>query len=243
MEIATSQSAEFFINNADVIAGVSTIRGGKSTGAYLGLNLGTNTDDSKEVVVENRETFFGEIFPNAQLCFLTQTHSSIVANADNSNFRNGIEADALFTFQRGKLLSVTVADCGNILIYQPGVCCAAVHAGWRGARDGILNKTITTLLEKGAELHLLQAFIGPMIRETSYEVGSEFAEYFPDKYLRPTNDRFHLDLPKFITDELKNSGITSIYDCGEDTFSSVGKYYSYRRSSITGRMSAFIGLR
>ena len=242
-ELPFTSRAEYLIDNQYAIGGISSIRGGKSTGQYASLNLGLNTNDDAERVAENRRLFFSEIMPTAEVCYLIQTHSARVVDADGKGFQNGEEGDALFTFSRGKLLSITVADCGNILLYQPGLCCAAIHAGWRGANDGIVRKTIELLAERGASPDKLLAVIGPMIRQRSYQVGCEFADIFPSKYLQPDNDRFQLNLPQFIYDELVSCGISTIYDCGEDTYSLPAKYYSYRRSSDTGRMSAFIALR
>lgn len=243
MEIIQLDSAHLFIDSSDVLAGVSTCRGGISTGSYSSLNLGLNTDDDFLTVSENRRAFFESILPGVPVCYVRQTHSAIVVDADSADFSNGSEGDALFSFERGKLLSITVADCGNILLYQPDVCCAAIHAGWRGARTGIIRSTVEQLVNNGADARMLRANIGPMIRADNYQVGAEFTEYFPTTYLLPDGERFQLDLPRYIADELSAAGVTDITDCGEDTFSSVGKYYSYRRSSITGRMSAFIALR
>ena len=243
MEIIQPYSAHLFIDTTDVLAGVSTCRGGISSGSYSSLNLGLNTDDDFLAVSENRRAFFECILPSVPVCYLRQTHSAIVVDADSSHFSNGNEGDALFSFKRNQLLSITVADCGNILLYQPGVCCAAIHAGWRGARAGIIRSTVEQLVDNGADVRLLRAYIGPMIRAGNYQVGAEFTEYFSATYLFPDGERFQLDLPRFIADELSAAGVTYITDCGEDTFASVGKYYSYRRSSITGRMSAFIALR
>lgn len=231
------------IDKHTVVGGISTIHGGISTGNYTSQNLGLNTNDLPAAVAENRRRFFCEIMPSAQVSYLTQTHSNQVIDADSSDFRNGIDGDALFTFQPHKLLSITVADCGNILLYQPGLCCAAVHAGWRGAKEGIISRTIEQLLAHGAERSKLHAVIGPMIRQSSYPVGCEFADLFPRRYLQPENEKFLLNLPQFIFDELSSNRIHDITDCGEDTYSSLDKYYSYRRSSDTGRMSAYIALR
>lgn len=241
--VADVKWVELFINEHSVLGGISTIHGGRSSGNYTSLNLGLNTGDDPANVAENRRMFFDRISPASDICFLNQTHSSLVVDADTSSFQNGDEGDALFTFMRGKLLSVTVADCGNILLYQPGLCCAAVHAGWRGAADGIVRRTVGQLLERGASPSQLRAVIGPMIRQPSYQVGCEFSNLFPTKYLLPGNGRYLLDLPLFIRDELASCGISAIYDCGQDTFAMPEMYYSYRRSSDTGRMSAFIVLR
>ena len=40
---------------------------------------------------------------------------------------------------------------------------AAIHAGWKGAFKGIINKVIKFMIKKGCELKNMTAVIGPSI--------------------------------------------------------------------------------
>jgi len=135
-----------------------------------------------------------------------------------------------------------VADCGNILLVEPNTCCAAIHAGWRGAKSNIIEKTAEELTRKGAVINSLHAYIGPMIQRHNYEVGAEFANLFDSKYLTPFQKKFLFDLKGVLVDQLQKIGIAEINDFATDTYSSPDKFYSFRRDGETGRMSAYIML-
>ncbi len=56
------------------------------------------------------------------------------------------KADAMVTATPGVAIAVLTADCQPVLFadHEGGVIGAA-HAGWRGARDGILEATLTAM--------------------------------------------------------------------------------------------------
>jgi polyphenol oxidase len=113
----------------------------------------------------------------------------------------------------------------------------AAHAGWKGALTGILESTIAAMERLGAERSGILAAIGPMIRQPSYEVGSEFVERFIEAdaenalYFIPSARDGHamFDLAGFIRTRLENAGVLMIDDLGVDTYSD-DRFYSYRRS-------------
>jgi YfiH family protein len=113
----------------------------------------------------------------------------------------------------------------------------AAHAGWKGALTGILESTIRAMEGLGAERDGMVAAIGPMIRQHSYEVGSEFVERFIDAeadnavfFIPSTRERHSMfDLAGFIRMRLENGGVLMIDDIGVDTYSDE-RFYSYRRS-------------
>jgi YfiH family protein len=91
------------------------------------------------------------------------------------------KADAIVTRTEGLAIGVTTADCGPILLVDPSArVIAAAHAGWKGALTGILESTVETMEKLGADRSGIVAAIGPLIRQPSYEVGSEFVERFLD---------------------------------------------------------------
>jgi len=114
---------------------------------------------------------------------------------------------------------------------------AAAHAGWKGALTGVLESTIAAMERLGAERSGILAAIGPMIRQPSYEVGSEFVERFIEAdaenavYFIPSARDGHamFDLAGFIRTRLENAGVLMIDDLGVDTYSDE-RFYSYRRS-------------
>jgi YfiH family protein len=113
----------------------------------------------------------------------------------------------------------------------------AAHAGWKGALTGILESTVDAMEKLGAERSGMVAAIGPLIRQHSYEVGSEFVERFMQA--DPENALFFIpaareghamfDLAGFIRMRLENAGVLMIDDTGLDTYSDE-RFFSYRRA-------------
>lgn len=83
--------------------------------------------------------------------------------------------DGHITDQPGLLLTVSVADCVPVFVAAPQArTVAALHAGWRGAAAGVLERGLTVLAERsGAEVSELLVHLGPSICGACYEVGPE----------------------------------------------------------------------
>src|SRR5262249_31955784 len=113
----------------------------------------------------------------------------------------------------------------------------AAHAGWKGALAGVLEATIEAMEKLGADRNNVVAAIGPLIRQPSYEVGTEFVERFIDADAEYTlfflpgerSGNAMFDLPGSIRRRLKNAGVVMMDALGIDT-SADERCYSYRRS-------------
>jgi hypothetical protein len=147
-------------------------------------------------------------------------------------------ADAIVTATEGLAIGATAADCGPILFVDPRArVIGAAHAGWKGALTGILEATVDAMEKLGAERSGMLAAIGPLIRQHSYEVGSEFVERFVEAdaenglFFIPSAREGHamFDLAGFIRMRLENAGVLMIDDIGADTYSDE-RFFSYRRS-------------
>jgi len=214
--------------------------GGVSEGIYAGLNGGTGSNDTPANVAENRRRMAYQmgVAPD-RLLTLYQVHSSDVVAAI-APWDGGArpKADAIVTRTEGLAIGVTAADCGPILLVDPSArVIGAAHAGWKGALTGVLESTVDAMEKLGAERSGIVAAIGPMIRQSSYEVGSEFVERFLEAdadnamYFLPGERDGHamFDLACFIRMRLENAGVLMIDDVGVDTYSDQ-RFYSYRRS-------------
>ena len=58
---------------------------------------------------------------------------------------------------------------------------AAIHAGWKGALKGIIEKVIKFMLMKGCDKNSIIAVIGPCIQKKSYNVGEDLKKRFTKK--------------------------------------------------------------
>jgi purine-nucleoside/S-methyl-5'-thioadenosine phosphorylase / adenosine deaminase len=217
-----------------------TREGGVSDGIYASLNGGLGSDDDPRKVAENRRRM-AEQLAVAPDHFLSahQIHSPDAVVASRP-WENGPRprADAIVTRTEGLAIGITAADCGPILLVEPKArVIGAAHAGWKGALTGILESTIRAMEGLGAQRSGIVAAIGPMIRQHSYEVGSEFVERFIDAeadnavfFIPSTRERHSMfDLAGFIRMRLENAGVLMIDDIGADTYSDE-RFYSYRRS-------------
>lgn len=233
----------------DLIAAESTRHGGVSSAPFDSLNLGINTADTPENVVENRRRFFDAIGAGTySFASSYQVHGTDVLYATEAGRFEGY--DALITNQPGLLIGVTVADCVPILIYdQAHQAVAAIHAGWRGTVGGVVTKTLTLMQQRFGTLPgACYAYVGTCIDECSFEVGPEVAEQFAATY-KQTKSR----AGKACVD-LKGANVASLIDFGIplgqiaiSPFSTVinnNDYFSYRtENGQTGRMLAVVGLR
>ena len=216
---------------------------GYSIGRYKGLNCGISSRDNKKNVKKNLEkvsSYFNIKKNNLKLMF--QTHSSKVIFIDNKNKnQNKFNCDALVTNIKSLGLAVLTADCAPILLYDvKNNLIGCIHAGWKGAFKGIIEKTIYVFKKKKKNSKIIAA-IGPCIARNSYEVDRKFRKKFLNKtssakkYFKQKNkQKFNFDLRKYITFILKKSGVRVVDNINLDTFCDQKMFYSYGRSKKTG---------
>lgn len=160
---------------------------------------------------------------------LRQIHSARVLDAAEAGERG--EGDALVTHRAGLALRVVTADCVPVLLASP-TALAAVHAGWRGLRDGILGSAASRLAGDGA----VHAVIGPAIGGCCYEVGPEVAGAVAQRAGSPVvilqraeGQRPHLDLRLSAALELRRAGVERISIVEACTRCEDARLWSYRR--------------
>jgi len=217
-----------------------TRNGGVSGGVYASLNGGLGSDDDPAHVAENRRRM-AEAMDVSPEHFLSvwQIHSPDAVTVSGP-WEGAVRprADAMVTRTEGLAIGVTAADCGPILLVDPNArVIGAAHAGWKGALTGIVESTVAAMEKLGADRAGIVAAIGPLIRQHSYEVGSEFVERFMEAdaenapFFIPSTREGHamFDLAGFIRMRLENAGVLMIDDIGVDTYSDE-RFYSYRRS-------------
>lgn len=177
-------------------------------------------------------------FEGFPLVTAKQVHSDIAIIV---NGKGDYQADALITDKPGVAIAVYTADCTPILLedHKNGIV-AAVHAGWRGARFGVIGSAIRAMQNMGATD--ISAVIGPCIHQNSYEVGPDFVSVFASEtanngkyFVRSVKDgHFMFDLPTYVEDKLKKNGVENYVNLNEDTLSQPEKFFSYRRGTISG---------
>jgi len=237
--------------------GFSTRHGGTADSGGGAFNLGRHPADLPACLAENRRRFLSALqLENARLITLRQIHSGLVhIVGDISGHREPLEGDALIASRENAALAVQTADCFPILIADPmRPVVAAVHSGWRGTLAGILLRTIHEMQRafRCDPAQLLIA-VGPGIRTCCFEVGSEVANSFDEKFpevrlAMPAPDRpgkYFLDLSKALNVQLARAGVPerNRHDLLACTRCNVSDFFSYRaEGKAAGRMMAVIGV-
>lgn len=242
-----------------VIAGTTTRLGGVSVAPYDSLNLGAHVGDSDECVNKNRAHIHQYLnLPSAPV-WLNQTHSCNVVELPLStqSSKKVLSADAAFTHKTGVVCAVMTADCLPILLVnRQKTIVAAVHAGWRGLADGIVEETVTNMTATPeVEANDLYAWIGPAIGPQAFEVGAEVKSHFEQQYGNQlsscfvpspnTSDlsaKYLADLPKMAKRVLQLAGVQGVTLSNLCTYQDAKKFFSFRRDGQTGRMASFIWL-
>ena len=226
---------------ARVRACVTTRVGGCSVAPWDTLNLATHVGDLPEHVAENRRRVREIAALPSEPIWLNQVHGTMVVEALPGP---PITADACYTRQRGVVCAVLTADCLPVLLCdRAGTTVAAIHAGWRGLRAGILPQTLAAL---GTADWL--AWIGPGISGAAYEVGSEVADAFTQEdsamraFFRPSASRFMADLPAVAEWQLQRAGVRQITRYNGCSLGEPQRFFSHRREGVTGRFASLIWL-
>lgn len=220
-------------------------RGGVSTGIYASLNCGPGSDDSRARVIQNRDRVAKMLGTSGgHLLSLYQIHSAetVTVNAP-WDLGKGPQADGMVTNVPGLALGILTADCGPVLFAdsQAGVIGAA-HAGWKGAKAGVLAATLKRMEMLGAKRANIHAALGPTISQANYEVGPEFKAAFEGddpgntRYFVPSEKPAHFmfDLPAFIASQLEGEGIAGFETLGLCTYPPENALFSYRRGTHLG---------
>jgi len=209
-----------------------------------------------EGTLENRRVFLNTLgIDHERLIAAKQIHGITVCCAQEENAGRGAKSaatafeatDAFITNTKNLPLSVFTADCLSVFLYDPVKSVAGiVHAGWRGAKEGIAAKTILMMYQRynSAPQDILAGF-GPCLKKCCYEVGAEFSGHF-SYGLDKVGSSFYLDLPainkkQLLEAGLKEENIDSDNDC---TACCNDRYFSFRKEKEkAGRMMSVIMLR
>ena len=183
------------------------------------------------------------IVPGAHLVRVKQVHSPRVVFVEAPFAGDELpEADALVTDRPGLVLGVVTADCAPVLLADraAGVVGAA-HAGWRGAFGGVLEATVSAMIEAGATREAIVAAIGPTIAQASYEVDQAFRDRLVEHdaanavLFAPGAPAHHqFDLPAYVRRRLELAGIGRIDDLARDTYAEEQLFHSFRRATHRG---------
>jgi len=224
----------------------TTRHGGQSSGPYESLNLGRLTDDAPASVQANLRSLAGRW--NVRLAWGRQVHGSEVVVAHNGHAGadgpapSSEEGDGRLTTRPGVAPMVLTADCLAVIVSGEGGV-AALHAGWRGLAEGVLEAGVQGLRELGVAGEL-EAAIGPHARVCCYEVGEEVHARFAAAGYGEARRGRHLDMARVAQRQLAAAGVARVHDIGLCTIcSDPTLFFSHRRDhGVTGRQAGLAWL-
>lgn len=240
---------------ANVFCFTTTRTGGFSSGAYSSFNLAQHVGDQPEKVEKNRRALsqylqtaiVDEIssireqtgdFPLNKthykpLPFLTQVHSSNVLSADEDDI-SSTPCDGVYSRRVKQALVILTADClPIILVSTQSNEIAAVHAGWKGLVNGVIENALARF---SAPRESISVWIGPGICQKHFEVGEELLAKFSNynaQIVSGEGQKYHIDLAGIAETILQKQGVINIQRSNACTYCR-DDLFSFRRSTHQG---------
>lgn len=216
---------------------------GVSGGNYASNNLALHVDDDKESVITNRQQLVKHYNLPSEPVWLNQIHSTRVSTPTTKL----VEADAAYSNQPDQICVVLTADCLPLLVCDnEGREIAAIHAGWRGLLNGIIEKTLQKF---SVGRDSISVWLGPAIGPSVFEVGADVRDVFIEQDERAQSAFKKRETGKWLANiyalakiRLDKEHITSVFGGKYCTFTDDELFYSYRRDKNCGRMASLIWL-
>lgn len=173
---------------------------------------------------------------------MEQIHGrDIIYMKDYKFWTKPLIGDGIISCNEEDVLAIRTADCLPLLIWsydEPWI--AALHIGWKGAKQGILDELLKTFTDSASQYGY---YIGPYIRGESYEVGLDVGNLFSGSVgLSPSlthkKDKFQLDLGKIVHHRIREAFPKAvILDVCDDTFGS-DQWFSHRSGDLGRNLHA-----
>jgi YfiH family protein len=222
----------------------TTRTGGLSQGPFASMNPADHTGDDPACVEANRALLRRALALPAEPYWLRQVHGCEVAETGSA--RPGCAADAAVAQRAGEVCAVLTADCLPLLLCdREGTRVGAVHAGWRGLAAGVIEVAVTRIDTPPGDL---LCWLGPAIGPDHFEVGDEVRREFVRTGGAEAGNAFRPGAPgKWLADifalarqRLYSLGVERVWGGNVCTYADPGRFFSYRRDGVTGRMASLI---
>lgn len=162
----------------------------------------------------------------------TRPDGASAVDRHDSDLQPSFEADGHAVAAPGVATMVLAADCIPVVLGARGAV-AALHAGWRGLADGVLEEGVRALREVGGQGEVV-ALVGPCAGVCCYEVGDEVHAAFDGLH----RDGDLIDLRAIAHEHLLAAGVARVSDVPACTICDES-YFSYRREGArAGRQAA-----
>ena len=157
---------------------------------------------------------------------------------------HGRDADGTATDRPGLALVAIGADCAPIAIAND-TACAAVHAGWRGAADGVIAAGVAAVRELGTGP--VRAVVGPCVCAAHYEFGADALAALalrlgPEVVATTADGAPAFDLRAAIRGRVRRAPASTTVEVLDVCTVESADHYSYRRDGVTGRHGVVVTL-
>ena len=152
--------------------------------------------------------------------------------------------DGLVTRNSSLTLMVRVADCTAVALWGDEGPAMILHAGWKGAATGILEKGLDILENEGVSPGKLYAHLFPSARACCYEIREDIFPELPEgmeSFIERREEKYYLDIPGYLEDILSGKGCCRITMDPRCTICTPS-LFSYRRNATKKRHGAWIRL-
>lgn len=216
--------------------GFTNRHGGVSLAPFDTLNLARHVDDDPGAVDANHTIVARALgVRDAMWALPHHVHGTAVLTVTDST-SDGATGDGVATNQTGILLGALGADCAPIAIAND-TACAAVHAGWRGAVNGVVEAGVAAVRSLGTGR--VRAVVGPCVCAAHYEFGAELLDELADRVGpevrgQSANGGPAFDLRGALGAAFARAGVDEIEMLDICTLESAD-HFSYRRDGVTGR--------
>ena len=235
----------------------STRIGGVSKGEAGTLNFGFGRKDTRENVLENYKIICKTIDVDYNNLVLTdQVHDTKVYKVTEKDAGKGItresdikSIDAFITNVPGIPIVTFHADCIPVFFLVPeNKAIGLAHSGWKGTFGNICKNVVDKMkAEYGTNPKDLICGIGPSILQCHFEVDTDLADMFAQKYggeFIKMYDKPHINLTAIVEKQLKECGVEKVIQSDICTFCNNDIYYSYRGDNHkTGSLISIMALK
>ncbi|WP_460315036.1 peptidoglycan editing factor PgeF [Aliiglaciecola aliphaticivorans] len=232
---------------AGVKAFYTTRNIGASQPPYDSNNLAMHVGDNSADVQLNRDA----LPLSDSIAWLTQVHGIRCVRITKDYFLplEVAKADASFTTESKNVCAVMTADCMPILVANTaGTCVAAIHAGWRGLVNGVIENTLASM---NCDPDTLTIWIGPHISQRHFQVSEDLKQVFanyPEAFVADVeHGKYLCSLAKIAREKCRAIGVNNVVESGICTYVHHADFYSHRYAqhqgqSQTGRFACGIYL-
>ncbi len=236
----------------------TTRQDGASPQPFASLNLGLHVGDNPKNVYTNREAVTDKLALGlSEIKTVNQVHGARIKVVDGgypgswaSDFNELEKADGLITSEPGVYLSVFLADCRAVYIYDPvNTVIALLHCGWRSVHQNLIEATLNIMRDLfDSSPRNCRVWISPGLGRCCYEIKPDSFPISEQSWgaadiFQTMDGRHYFDLVRVIRQKLLSLNLLSDKITASDLCTSCDeRFFSYRRDGRTGRMAAIMGI-